>query len=101
MTTPLQVTPGQRADGTELLTVAGEIDMSNASVLAHGLEATTGSLVVDLTGVDYLDSAAVAVLFAHADRIEIIATDLLAPVLTISGLSDLATVRTTDRPRPV
>jgi hypothetical protein len=43
--------------------------------------------------VDYLDSAGLAALFAHAPRLELIAPPLLDPVLTVSGLADLATVR--------
>lgn len=92
MTTPLTLTPGRRPDGTSHLAVAGEIDMSNIDSLADALDATTGPLVLDLTAVDYLDSAGLSVLFAHANRLELIATPLLAPVLTVSGLADLATV---------
>lgn len=100
MTTPLLITTGQRPDGTNLLTVAGEIDMSNAATFAQALEATNGHVFVDLTGVDYLDSAGIAVLFAHAGRIDVIAGSLITPVLTISGLPELATVHNPDRPSP-
>ena len=92
MTTPLVLTPGRRPDGTALLSVTGEIDMSNADTLAHALDGSTDPLVVDLTAVEYLDSAALAVLFAHAHRIELIAPDILTPVLTISGLAELTTI---------
>jgi anti-anti-sigma factor len=80
------------------VTVAGEIDMSNADRfrdalgLAAGAAADGGSFVVDLSGVEYLDSAGVHVLFAHAARIRLIAGPLLEPVLTISGLSDITSV---------
>ncbi|GAA2429320.1 STAS domain-containing protein [Streptomyces macrosporus] len=93
MTTPLTLTPGHRPDGTALLTVVGEIDMSNTDTFAAALDSTPGRLVLDLTAVEYLDSAGLSVLFAHADRIELIATPLLAPVLTISGLADLTTIQ--------
>lgn len=93
MTTPLTLTHGRRPDGTALLTAAGEIDMSNTAALAAALDGTEGPLVLDLTAVDYLDSAGLTVLFAHAERLELIITPLLAPVLTISGITDLATVR--------
>ncbi|MER5873208.1 STAS domain-containing protein [Streptomyces sp. NPDC002044] len=92
MTTPLTLTPGRRPDGTALLTAVGEIDMSNNKELAAALAGTDGPLVLDLTGVEYLDSAGLSVLFPHAERIELVANPLLEPVLTISGLSGLTTV---------
>ncbi|SDL96153.1 STAS domain-containing protein [Nonomuraea jiangxiensis] len=104
MTTPLDLTPGRRPDGTALLTVAGEIDMSNTAALADAVTAalrgTAGLLVLDLTAVDYLDSAGLAVLFDHAERIEVITGPLLAPVLTISGLTGLVTVHNTEPKKP-
>lgn len=92
MTTHLTLTPGRRSDGVALLTAVGEIDMSNAPDLATALDSTPGPLVLDLTDVDYLDSAGLSVLFLHADRIELRSNPLLASVLTISGLTDLTTV---------
>ncbi|MFI7236122.1 STAS domain-containing protein [Streptomyces cyaneofuscatus] len=91
MTTPLTLTTRNRPDGTPLLKAVGEIDMSNTDALSAALDATTGPLVIDLTDVEYLDSAGLSVLFTHADRLELIAGPLLAPVLTISGLADLTT----------
>ncbi|MGY3339909.1 anti-sigma B factor antagonist [Streptomyces filamentosus] len=95
-TTPLALTPGRRTDGTPVLRVVGEIDMSNADALAAALDALAGRLVVDLTEVEYLDSAALSVLFAHSHRVELVARPLLTPVLTISGLAELTTVHETD-----
>jgi anti-anti-sigma factor len=94
MTTPLALTSSRRPDGVTVLTAVGEIDMSNTGILAAALdqEPGPGRVVVDLTGVEYLDSAGLSVLFSHADRIELIATDLLEPVLAISGLTEVATV---------
>jgi len=83
---------GQRPDGTPVLTAVGEIDMSNAGrfrqALSRALDGDT-RIVVDLAGVEYLDSAGLTVLFTHAAHIELVATPLLAPVLTISGLADI------------
>ncbi|GAA0965207.1 STAS domain-containing protein [Actinocorallia libanotica] len=92
MTTPLTLTSSHRSDGTTLLTAVGEIDMSNTTALAAALDDARGRVVIDLTAVDYLDSAGLSVLFDHADRLELITTPLLAPVLTLSGLADVATV---------
>jgi anti-anti-sigma factor len=92
--TPLELSTRASADGIPVVTVAGEIDMSNAGRFrdALGLAAAAvdgGSFVVDLTGVEYLDSAGVHALFAHASRIRLIAGPLLEPVLTVSGLSGI------------
>ncbi|MBS2532650.1 STAS domain-containing protein [Catenulispora sp. NF23] len=92
MTAPLALTSSRRQDGVTVLTAVGEIDMSNTGDLATAIEQVPGPIVLDLTGVEYLDSAGLSVLFAHADRIQLIATALLEPVLTISGLADLTTV---------
>lgn len=93
MTTPLAFTAGRRPDGIAQLAVAGEIDMSNCGRLGEALETTSGPLVLDLTAVGYIDSAGLNVLFAHADRLEVIAPAQLTTVLTVSGLAELATVR--------
>lgn len=100
MSTPLTLTPHRRSDGTALLTVVGEIDMSNSEAFAEAIEAVQGPLVIDLTGVEYLDSAALTVLFTHADRVELIAPVLLVSVLTISGLGDLTTIHTPETDTP-
>jgi anti-anti-sigma factor len=94
MTTPLTLSAKLRPDGSQVLTADGEIDMSNASQLEDAL-AQTGAVpvVVDLTAVEYLDSAGLTVLFAHAGHIELVVTPLLSPVLAICGLSEIAQVR--------
>lgn len=51
-----------------------------------------GALLVDLSAVEYLDSAAINTLAAHADRIELVAHPILMPVLRISGLTELTTI---------
>ena len=93
MTTPLTLTSGRGPDGTVVLKAVGEIDMTNTDALTAALVDIPGRLVVDLTEVDYLDSAGLSVLFVHAGRIELITTSLLEPVVTISGLAKMTTVR--------
>jgi anti-anti-sigma factor len=98
VTTPLTIDTSAGPDGNTVVTAAGEIDHSNVDALAGVLaEATArdarGPVTVDLTAVEYLDSAALAVLFPHAERIMIIATPLLGPVFTISGLAQLTEIR--------
>ncbi len=96
MATPLELSTRREADGTPVVTVAGEIDMSNADRFsdALGLAAASagGGFVVDLTGVEYLDSAGIHALFAHASRVRLVASPLLVPVLTIAGLSGITSV---------
>lgn len=96
MATPLELSTGPGRDGIPVVTVVGEIDMSNAGRLRDVLGRAApdgGRFVVDLTGVAYLDSAGVHALFEHAARIRLIATPLLVPVLTIYGLSGITAVR--------
>jgi anti-sigma B factor antagonist len=103
--TALELSTRPGPDGIPVVTVAGEIDMSNADRFrdALGLAAAAadgGSFVVDLTGVEYLDSAGVHALFGHAPRIRLIAGPLLEPVLTVSGLSDITSVSDDSRREP-
>ncbi len=109
MNTALSLESSRRADGGRLLRVAGEVDRSNSAELAAavsaGVEAgvetgpdggphpAAGPLIVDLSGVGYLDSAGLSVLFEYVGEIELVVPPLLAPVLEVSGLSGLATVR--------
>ena len=103
MVTPLSIRTHRRDDGTFVLTAAGEIDLSNidsfASALSDGSAAVGrdgATLTVDLTGVEYLDSGAINALFGHAERMQLIANPILMPVLTICGLTDVASVEPGD-----
>ncbi|KZB83025.1 STAS domain-containing protein [Amycolatopsis regifaucium] len=91
MSTPLTLSTNRLDDGTVLLTVSGEIDLSNVSTFARALtEATrSGVTIVDLREVEYLDSGAINALFTHVDHIRIRVNPLLIPVLTISGLTGM------------
>jgi anti-sigma B factor antagonist len=96
MATSLELSTRRGPDGTPVVTAVGEIDMSNAAKFQDALSqaAPAGDpVVVDLTRVEYLDSAGVHALFAHAPGLRLIASPLLAPVLAISGLSDVTSVR--------
>ena len=95
MTTPLKLFTRQSDNGATVLTAAGEIDMSNAAEFRDALsQAGMGGahFTVDLTGVGYLDSAGLTALLPYAPRLTIIATTLLAPVLSVSGLDAVTTV---------
>ena len=97
MTTPLSLDTGRRADDSVVLTVTGEIDLSNVAsfdlALEEAIAHTGGDVVtVDLTAVQYLDSGAINALFSHADNIRVVTNTLLLPVLTVSGLTKVVHV---------
>lgn len=97
MTTALTLAGGPGDDGDRVLSVTGEIDMSNAAEFGAALDrelAADAAVTVDLTKVTYLDSAGISVLF---DRIgdhdlRLVAPRLLDRVLRVSGLTQVAKV---------
>ncbi|BDX35045.1 anti-anti-sigma factor [Mycobacterium antarcticum] len=99
MATPLTLHADHDAEGGPRVVAVGEIDLSNVAVFTEALAtASAGSrtpLTVDMSAVKYLDSAGINVLFDHADEVDglhLIVHPFLIRVLTISGLSDVATV---------
>jgi anti-anti-sigma factor len=93
-------------DGDHLgVALAGEIDLSNADdVQSQILELTSNQLMhvlVDLSELDYLDSAGLRMLFTLAARLDVsqIGLELLVPegspvreMIELVGLSSVATV---------
>ncbi|MEA2484872.1 MAG: hypothetical protein QOC55_2819, partial [Thermoleophilaceae bacterium] len=81
MPTSLTLDTGRSVEGGLVLTATGEIDLSNVEPFSQALITAVADadstdeqrLVVDLSGVEYLDSAAVNVLFPHAEHIRVIA----------------------------
>lgn len=61
------------ADGTPLVRVVGEVDLSNAAFLleqiASGVTGDAAVVVVDLSGTTYLDSAGISMLFRLGTRL--------------------------------
>lgn len=99
MATPLTLHTESDADGSPRLIAAGEIDLSNIGQFNKALaEASSGSqptVTVDLGAVKYVDSAGINALFDYADQVDhlhIIVHPFLIRVLTISGLSEVASV---------
>jgi anti-sigma B factor antagonist len=95
VTTPLELSARRDASGVMVLTAAGEIDMSNVAGFRDALShagAGGAAFIVNLIGVDYLDSAGLTALLPYASRVKIIATALLAPVLSVTGLDPVTTV---------
>jgi anti-anti-sigma factor len=95
MPTPLSLTTRRNADGSTVLAAVGEIDLSNVGDFTEALTATAdgGRITVDLSGIEYLDSAAINALFAHTDQMELVVNPILLPVLKVSGLTDVVNVR--------
>ena len=99
MPTLLTLDTAPRDNGELVLTAAGEIDLSNIDAFTQALTSAIAEngdsgepLTVDLSAVEYLDSAAINALFTHADEIRLIAGPLLMRVFNISGLTELAAV---------
>ena len=93
----LEVTRTER-DETVTLAVTGEIDMSSAGEFRRALEDSKapGRLILDLTGVDYLDSAGVKVLFDHlGQQPEVLVSSgtVILRVLDLTGLRDQLAIR--------
>ena len=92
----------QRDDGAVTIVVSGDIDLSNADTFEDRLESAIDSRVadvtVDLSQVEYVDSAGVRVMFTLAARLETrqIALHLVIPpgsparrILEIAGFAQL------------
>lgn len=97
MPTLLTLGTAHRPDGTVVLTALGEIDLSNVDDFDHALvevrETAPGeALTVDLSAVEYLDSAAIHVLVERGQDVHLIAHPLLMPTLALSGLTEVMSV---------
>jgi anti-sigma B factor antagonist len=96
MATALELSHSHDPNGTTIVAARGEIDMSNAGSLRDALRSAAPNgdlLVVDLTAVEYLDSAGLTALLDYLPRLRLIASPLIEPILTLSGLGDITTVR--------
>jgi len=72
--TELATVEAVSVDGERMVRVAGEIDLSNVSVVleavAAALPADATIVLVDLSDTRYLDSSAIAMLFRLAERLD-------------------------------
>lgn len=98
MPTSLTLDTARGTEGQLVLLATGEIDLSNIDLFDRALSAAaneaaggTRKLTVDLSAVEYLDSAAINALFNHADCIRLIAHPLLMSILSMCGLTELVT----------
>jgi anti-sigma B factor antagonist len=70
-------------DADQVITVTGEIDLSNAASVRDAIGEVLPDLpevCVDLTGTEYLDSAGIAMLFLLAERLSYNRQELLLVV---------------------
>jgi anti-anti-sigma factor len=103
MTTPLTINIDSGRDGAPSLVAAGEIDLSNVDTFSRAVNAAIAdhsgtTVTLDLRAIDYIDSGGINVLFNCANHIRLIVKPLLIPVLTISGLTELAPVEAAPAP---
>ena len=74
-----------RSDGAARITVTGEVDLANAETVEQQILRGVGddptAVTVDLTGLDYIDSAGLWILFRLGSRLSAarIAGELLVP----------------------
>jgi anti-sigma B factor antagonist len=102
--TPAQVAIDTRADaaGVPVISVAGDLDMSNAAALERAVAAATakrpGRLVFDLTALRFMDSAGIAVLLGAAAKVDAVhlrnPTLAVRRVVELTGLTDVLTIDT-------
>ena len=93
-------------NGSMRITVSGEIDLANAAAVEEELRIAVSqqpsAVSVDLTDLDYMDSAGVRILFALASRLRAlrIMLELVVPLdsparrlVELSGFESLAALR--------
>ena len=88
-------------DNVVIARIVGEIDMSNADdlreALAAAMPAGARAIILDLTGVDYLDSAGIRMVYmldqdvqVRRQRLQVVVSpeSMVADVLRLAGVSD-------------
>lgn len=100
-------------DEVVIARIVGEIDMSNAeeltSALTASMDVNATAMVLDLTSVDYLDSAGIRLLYrlgeslqARRQKLQVVMppSSIVADVLRLAGVSEhIGAVETVDEAR--
>jgi anti-sigma B factor antagonist len=81
--------------GTPIVTVAGELDISNAAELDAVVESVTAAhperLIFDLSGLRFMDSAGIAVLVGATTKVSIVhlrdPSQIVRRVIELTGLA--------------
>jgi anti-sigma B factor antagonist len=87
-------------EGARIVEILGQVDLATAPAFQHALDtaaADRSQLTVDLTGLDFLDSAGIKVLFGLATRLDlhlvVDCSSVIAGMLDVSGLAQATTIR--------
>lgn len=85
------------ADGDVILVVAGEIDIVSVAALRaevdRSITRAPRRLVLDLSGVRFMDSSGIAVLLTAAEKIAVVEvrnpSEIIRRLIALSGLADI------------
>ena len=102
------ITTRVEADGSTLVALTGELDLHRIPALAVALEAATGTIVVDLQAVTFLDSTTLALLVQEHRRLRSAGHELIVivgehtptTVFTVTGFDRILTIRPAGQPKP-
>jgi anti-sigma B factor antagonist len=83
--------------GVPVVRLTGEIDISNAEAIGDAMEAIIGPdarrLVVDLDGLDFMDSAGIAMLLRTAARVDAVElrkpSEIMRRIIECTGLTGI------------
>jgi anti-anti-sigma factor len=83
--------------GVPVVSVAGELDISNAAALEAEVESVTsqgpGQVIFELSGLRYMDSAGISVLLRAAANVEEVRlrspSEAVQRIVTLTGLADV------------
>jgi anti-anti-sigma factor len=92
----LSIDVRQDASGAPIITLAGELDISTAENLGRTVAALIAStperLIFDLKGLEFMDSAGIAVLVGASKRVQVGLRDpsvIVRRVIELTGLTDV------------
>ncbi len=96
----VSIDTGMDATGASLVTVRGELDISNVESLSAALEPVLAEdpqgLVFDLSGLEFMDSAGIAVMVFAASQVPRVSlrqpSTTVRRVIEVSGLSHVLPV---------
>ena len=84
-------------EGEVVLEIAGEIDLSSVPLvrdaIQRAIEHAPRRLVLDVAGVEFMDSSGIAVLLTAVEQIGVVElrnpSEIIRRVITLSGLADV------------